>query len=70
MAGQSSGADSVAYQLMAYGGDGASSHLFRGAIMESGSATDSTPIPFPEFKLWQNIYDQIVNMTGSALEWP
>jgi len=49
---------------MAYGGIGPSENLFRGVILESGSATESTPIPHPDFAPWQRVYDQIVNATG------
>ncbi len=49
---------------MAYGDIEASEKLFRGTILKSGSATQSTPIPHPDFAFWQRIYDQIVNATG------
>lgn len=48
--------------MLAYGG--ITNGLFRGAILESGSATSSSPIPYPNFTTWQDNYDAIVDLTG------
>jgi hypothetical protein len=46
--------------MLAYGGQ--TDGLFREAILESGSATDSSPIPYSNYTVWQHSYDIIVNM--------
>ncbi|TVY84634.1 Secreted lipase [Lachnellula suecica] len=62
LGGQATGADSVVYQMMAYGG--VDEGLFQSVILQSGAATGLTPIPKPDYAAWQNHYDSIVNMTG------
>jgi triacylglycerol lipase len=58
--GQSAGASSVGWQLVAYGGrhDG----LFRAAIQESGGPVDTKPVATAED--WQPIYDNITAAVG------
>lgn len=58
--GESAGASSVGWQLVAYGGrdDG----LFRAAIMESGGPVDNKPVATAED--WQPIYDNITAAVG------
>ncbi|KAL2063505.1 hypothetical protein VTL71DRAFT_5310 [Oculimacula yallundae] len=73
--GQGSGADLATYLLLAHeveiGGpfgsarkEGVSDGLFRGAILHSGSATSSSPIPRSNYTVWQNQLDTIVSTTG------
>ncbi|PPQ70409.1 hypothetical protein CVT26_013826 [Gymnopilus dilepis] len=57
--GQSSGSISVALHLVAFGGN--NEHLFRGAIMESGS-----PIAFGPMELGQQHYDALAKDTGCS----
>ncbi|GAA5835205.1 hypothetical protein JCM5353_002820 [Sporobolomyces roseus] len=60
--GESAGAISVAYQMLAYGGNITASDgkpLFRGAIMESGAPTPAGPA-----SRGQNSYDTLVNATN------
>ncbi|CAL1707382.1 unnamed protein product [Somion occarium] len=57
IAGQSAGGESVALQLLAYGGN--TEGLFRGAIMESGS-----PMPIGDIANGQQYYDALVEQTG------
>ncbi|KAJ5037440.1 uncharacterized protein L3040_007615 [Drepanopeziza brunnea f. sp. 'multigermtubi'] len=60
--GQGSGADSAAYHLLAYGAKYGG--LFRGAILQSGSATGSSPIPSPKYTDYQFHYNAITSATG------
>ncbi|KUJ24335.1 alpha/beta-hydrolase [Mollisia scopiformis] len=67
--GHSAGANSVAYQMMANRSE-TSDNLFRGAILESGSATALSAIQHTENGTWQASYDYIsaavgCNTTGS-----
>lgn len=60
--GESAGAISVAYQMLAYGGNITASDgkaLFRGAIMESGAPTPAGPA-----SRGQSSYDTLVNATN------
>lgn len=61
--GESAGAISVAYQMLAYNGNISSSHdgkpLFRGAIMESGAPTPAGPA-----SRGQKSFDTIANATN------
>jgi carboxylesterase type B len=61
--GESAGAISVAYQMLAYNGNISSSYdgkpLFRGAIMESGAPTPAGPA-----SRGQNSFDVIANATN------
>ncbi|KAF5392122.1 hypothetical protein D9757_003310 [Collybiopsis confluens] len=59
--GESAGAESVAMQLLAFGAQ--STDLFRGGIMESGTATTSS---FPSLAQAQDVYDAVVSNTGCA----
>lgn len=58
--GQSTGAQSVGLQLLAYGGE--NSDLFQGAISESGAPVWYAPTA--DVALWQPTYDGIVNAAG------
>ncbi|CAK7230650.1 hypothetical protein SEUCBS140593_007657 [Sporothrix eucalyptigena] len=62
--GQSTGAQSVGLQLLAYGGDhqGANGPLFTGAISESGAPVWFAPTA--DVDLWQPTYDGFVKAAG------
>ncbi|CAK7221238.1 hypothetical protein SCUCBS95973_004426 [Sporothrix curviconia] len=62
--GQSTGAQSVGLQLLAYGGDhqGAAGPLFTGAIAESGAPVWFAPTA--DVDLWQPTYDGFVAAAG------
>ncbi|KAJ5622512.1 hypothetical protein N7528_005744 [Penicillium herquei] len=60
--GQSTGAQSVGLQLLAYGGDNA--NLFHGAISESGAPVWYAPTA--DVSLWQPTYDGFVNAAGCS----
>ncbi|KIK54659.1 hypothetical protein GYMLUDRAFT_176940 [Collybiopsis luxurians FD-317 M1] len=59
--GESAGAESVSMQLLAFGQT--STNLFRGGIMESGTATTSS---FPTLNETQQVYDEVVASTGCS----
>ncbi|KAF9022991.1 alpha/beta-hydrolase [Rhodocollybia butyracea] len=59
--GESAGAESVAMHLLAFGQT--STNLFRGGIMESGTATTGS---FPSLNETQQSYDTVVESTGCA----
>jgi len=58
--GESAGAISIGYHLIAYGGQ-KDTGLFRGAILESGGATS---VVIPDVASKQEIFDYLVNTTG------
>ncbi|OJJ50147.1 hypothetical protein ASPZODRAFT_110266 [Penicilliopsis zonata CBS 506.65] len=60
--GQSTGAQSVGLQILAYGGDNA--NLFQGAISESGAPVWYAPTA--DVALWQPTYDGIVDAAGCS----
>ncbi|KAI0127918.1 Alpha/Beta hydrolase protein [Xylariales sp. AK1849] len=63
--GESAGAMSIGYHLMAL--DGVNGGLFRGAIMESGSALAIQVNTIPELNTtWQPIYDNITETVGCS----
>ena len=63
--GESAGAISVFDQMALYGGDASykGKPLFRGGIMNSGSAVPADPVDCPK---GQAIYDQVVDRAGCA----
>jgi carboxylesterase type B len=61
IAGSSAGSDAAAYNMLAYGG--ALDQLFRGAFLSSGAATAESPVPYPNYTVCQNEYNNIVNLT-------
>lgn len=65
--GQSAGATSIGLQMTAYDGD--CKDLFRAAILESGSPSDTLPTPPPTWPAYQAAWDAVVagiGCTGNA----
>ena len=60
--GQSAGATSAGLQMTAY--NGAHQDLFRGAILESGSPSDTLPTPPPTWPTYQQAWDLVVAGIG------
>lgn len=60
--GQSAGATSIGLQMTAYDGD--CKDLFRAAILESGSPSDTLPTPPPTWPAYQAAWDAVVAGIG------
>ncbi|KAF8858473.1 alpha/beta-hydrolase [Acephala macrosclerotiorum] len=60
--GQSAGATSTGLQMTAY--NGAHQNLFRAAILESGSPSDTLPTPPPTWPVYQAAWDAVVALIG------
>jgi carboxylesterase type B len=60
--GQSAGGTSAGLQMMAY--NGVNQDLFRAAIMESGSPSDTLPTPPPTWPAYQEAWDAVVAGIG------
>lgn len=62
--GQSAGATSTGLQMTAY--DGKSENLFRAAILESGSPSDTLPTPPPTWPTYQLAWNAVIAGIGCA----
>ncbi len=60
--GQSAGATSVGLQITAY--SGSHQDLFRAAILESGSPSDTLPTPPANWTTYQEAWDAVVSGIG------